>query len=382
MSETKAFTIARSNFTHEFAEIHGVVLAEIESALLAGRYVLSKEVERFEKAFASYIGSEDAIGVNSGTDALLLALEALGIGPGDEVVTVANTFHATVLAIVRTGAQPVLVDALDSNYLMDVSLVESVLSKRTKAILAVHLCGLPLDLSQLREMAQRRGIALVEDCAQATGASVGGKKVGSWGDVGCFSFHPSKTLAGAGDAGAVTTSRKDIAARVRSLRYFGQQERKVHAELGYNSKLDTIQAIVLYHKLKLLDSWNDLRRTQARRYIDGLGHLPVVFQAGGFVPNHVYHLFQVQIPNGKRDALLSHLVARQIDAVVRYPVPIHQQPAFAHLGYPRGSFPVSERLAVSNVCLPLRPDMTLQETKVVVSAVTEFLQRDIGILPP
>jgi len=372
VSDAKVFIVARSNFNYEFSQIRGIVLREIESALLAGRYILSEEVDRFERAFASYIGCEDAIGVNSGTDALVLALEALDIGPGEEVVTVANTFHATALAIARAGARPVLVDARRDNYLIDVELVESALSKRTKAILAVHLFGMPLDLTKLGELCRHHGIALIEDCAQATGASVGGKKAGSWGDIGCFSFHPSKTLAAAGDGGALTTNRGDVAARLRSLRYFGQSEPKLHAHLGHNTKLDALQAIVLYHKLQFLDRWNDLRRAQARRYIEGLSGLPVSFQANSFVPANVYHLFQVHVPDGRRDALLSHLVARRIDAVVRYPVPIHLQPAFNYLQYPRGSFPVSENLAVSNLCLPLRPDMTPEETSVVVGAVEEF----------
>lgn len=375
MPEAPSFVVERSNFAHEFMSIRGVVMAEMESALLAGRYILSDEVDRFECAFAEYVGCEHAVTVNSGTDALLLALEVLDISDGHEVITVANTFHATALAIARTGARPVLVDALPDTYLMDLSQVEAAVSKRTKAIIAVHLFGMPLNLTELRALAQRHGIALVEDCAQATGASIAGRKVGSWGDLGCFSFHPSKTLAGAGDGGAVTTHSKELAARLRSQRYFGQRVSKVHSHLGHNSKLDTLQAIVLYHKLQFLDQWNEQRRVRAGRYMEGLRGLPVMFQAGGPVPEHVYHLFQLRVSDGRRDELLAHLVAQRIDAVVRYPVPIHLQPAFEYLAYSRGNFPVSEHLALSNLCLPLRPDMTAEETRVVIDAVAEFHAR-------
>jgi dTDP-4-amino-4,6-dideoxygalactose transaminase len=266
----------------------------------------------------------------------------------------------------------VLVDARPDNYLMDLAQVESAITERTKAIIAVHLFGMPMDLTALRELALRRGVALVEDCAQATGASIRGQQVGSWGDLGCFSFHPSKTLAGAGDGGAVTTSSSALAARLRSQRYFGQRVSKVHSHLGYNTKLDTLQAIVLFHKLQFLDQWNARRRENARRYMEALRGLPVFFQADGQDDEHVYHLFQLRVADGRRDPLLAHLVARGIDAVVRYPVPIHLQPAFEYLRLGRGSFPVAEHLATVNLCLPLRADMTAEETSLVTDAVAAF----------
>ena len=235
MSDQKISSVERSNFAYEFSEISEIVVKEIEVALLAGRYILSEEVDRFEKAFASYTGTRYALGVNSGTDALWIALEALGIGPGDEVITVANTFHATALAIMRTGATPVLVDARADDFLMDQDQIVSKITPRTKAIIAVHLFGLAQDLSSLVVLCNERGIALVEDCAQATGAIINGKKVGTYGDIGCFSFHPSKTLAGAGDGGAITTNNEAIANRIRSLRYFGQRQPKIHSEQGHNS---------------------------------------------------------------------------------------------------------------------------------------------------
>lgn len=372
MSDQKISNVERSNFAYEFSEISEIVLKEIEAALLAGRYILSEEVDRFENAFATYTGTKYALGVNSGTDALWIALEALDIGPGDEVITVANTFHATALAIMRTGATPVLVDARVDDFLMDQEQVVSKLTPRTKAIIAVHLFGLAQDLSALVALCNERGIALVEDCAQATGAIINGQKVGTYGDIGCFSFHPSKTLAGAGDGGAITTNNEAIANRIRSLRYFGQRQPKIHSEQGHNSKLDTLQAIALYHKLPFLDRWNELRRRQAVAYMNGLSKLSVRFQTMSVTTAHVFHLFQVSELSGRRDLLLAHLSARKIDAVVRYPVPIHLQPAFSSLGYSKGEFPVAESLAISNLCLPIRPDMSTSETNLVLSTIDEF----------
>jgi dTDP-4-amino-4,6-dideoxygalactose transaminase/N-acetylglucosamine kinase-like BadF-type ATPase len=371
-----AMAVERGNSRFEFAQILSPVLSEIEGALLSGRTILSAEVDRFEQAFADYIGCDYALGVNSGTDALVLAMEAVGIGPGDEVITVANTFHATVLAIARTGATPVLVDSRPDDFLMNVDDLAALVTERTKAIVAVHLYGLPLDLAPVAALCGRHGLHLIEDCAQAVGAMLGGRRVGSIGDVGCFSFHPSKNLAAAGDAGMITTSSKEIAARVRSRRYFGQRERKVHSELGHNSKLDALQAIVLYHKLPLLDEWNHLRRGRAERYRSLLAGLPVTFQRPGSQPaadQHVYHLFQVSSP--ERDALLRHLTGCGIDAVVRYPQPIHLQPAFEALGYRTGAFPVTERLAGTLLCLPIRPDLGDEEMNLVVAAMLDFFGR-------
>jgi dTDP-4-amino-4,6-dideoxygalactose transaminase len=325
-------------------------------------------VDRFERAFADYVGCAHALGVNSGTDALILALTAVGAGPGDEVITVANTFHATALAIARTGATPVLVDARPDDYLMDTAALEDAVTDRTKAVVAVHLYGLPLDLDPIADLCRRRNLHLIEDCAQAVGAYSAGRRVGSIGAIGCFSFHPSKNLGAAGDAGAVTTDDPELAERIRSLRYFGQRQRKVHSELGYNSKLDALQAIVLHHKLPMVDGWNERRRELAAHYRHRLADLPVSFQTVS--DQHVYHLFQVNTPH--RDELLHDLAAAGIDAVVRYPVPIHRQPAFAALGYRAGAFPVAEVLAGRLVALPLRPDLSDWELDVVVTTIDRF----------
>jgi dTDP-4-amino-4,6-dideoxygalactose transaminase len=364
----RKYAVERINSRFELSQILPTVLSEIEHALVTGEVILSAEVDRFERAFADYVGCTHALGVNSGTDALVLALQALDIGPGDEVITVANTFHATALAIARTGATPVFADARPDDYLMDVDALESLVTDRTRAILAVHLYGLPLDPAPVLDLCARRGLRLVEDCGQAVGAMVGGRRVGSIGDLGCFSFHPSKNLGAAGDGGMVTTDDDALADRIRGLRYFGQRHRKVHSELGWNTKLDTIQAIVLHHKLPCLDGWNKVRRERAERYRARLAGLPLGFQTA--TDDHVFHLFQVETT--ERDALLAHLQERGIDAVVRYPVPLHRQPAFAFLGYRAGAFPVAERLAGSLLCLPIRPDLEDREMDVVVDAVRDF----------
>lgn len=369
--DARELLVERSDFRFEFSECMQEVAGEIRDALLSGTYINSWEVERFEAAFASYLGCTHAVGVNSGTDALQIALEALNVGPGDEVITTANTFHATVLAIVRTGATPVLVDARMSDAQMNLEAVEERIRPTTKAVIAVHLWGMPLDLRKLKQVCSRRGLYLVEDCSQATGARTNGQYVGTTGHVGCFSFHPSKNLGAAGDAGAIVTSDDSVAAKARSLRYFGQRRPKVHSEIGHNSKLDALQAIVLFHKLRFLEQWNKARRLHAERYVAELNGLPLRFPSAQS-DGHVYHLFQVCTHESVRDRLLAHLVDRRIDAVVRYPVPIHLQPAFSGLAYTPGAFPVAEQLALTTLCLPLRPNLQQTELQIVVGAVRAF----------
>lgn len=368
MPRAENFTVERGNSRFELAGILPDVLSEIERTLLSGNVILSSEVSRFEQAFASYIGCGYALGVNSGTDALILALEALDIGPGDEVITVTNTFHATALAISRTGARPVLVDCRPDDFMMDIDQLKAAVTDRTRAVIAVHLFGRPLDIEPIVALCDHYGLDLIEDCAQAVGARIGNRRVGSIGRIGCFSFHPSKNLGAAGDAGIITTSDPKLAERLRGLRYFGQRERKVHGELGHNTKLDTLQAIVLYHKLPMLDGWNDRRRERAARYRAQLSGLPLSFQAPD--PEHVYHLFQVR--SAERDELQKCLVAAGVDAIVRYPKPIHLQPAFASLGYGPGAFVVAEQLARTLLCLPIRPDLDDRHMDLVVTAISDF----------
>jgi dTDP-4-amino-4,6-dideoxygalactose transaminase len=362
--------VERYNYKSQFTSDPDPLFREIRDMILNGRYILSKEVSEFESKFACYLGVNHMRGVNTGTDSLVIALRALGVGSGDEVITQANTFHATVAAIRHAGATPVLVDADEQSFLLDQSQVDAAITARTRAIIPVHLYGKPTPMEHLLSLANKRGIAVVEDAAQAHGARIGGRLVGSFGDLACFSFHPSKNLAAAGDAGAIATNSDFLAERVRCLRELGQCGQNHHLIHGFNSKLDAIQARVLSWKLPYLDTWNEERRRVAAMYRKQLGELPLDFQSETPGEEHAYHLFQVR--TSLRDALLSHLREAGIDAVVRYPSPIHLQPAFADMGWSRGQFAVAERLAKELLCLPIRPDLPISEVDYVCQQVHGF----------
>ncbi|MDQ2775380.1 MAG: DegT/DnrJ/EryC1/StrS family aminotransferase, partial [Acidobacteriota bacterium] len=338
--------------------------------LHSGNYVLTKEVQHFEAAFARFCTCAHARGVNSGTDALIIALRALGVESGDDVITQANTFHATVAAIVLAGARPVLVDAVEDTFLMNTAQVEAAITTRTRVIIPVHLYGKPTPMRELLSIAERDQILLIEDAAQAHGAEKDGQRVGSFGAAGCFSFHPSKNLAAAGDAGAIVTNSKDLAGRIDLYRSLGQAGQNNHVVVGLNSKLDSLQALILQSKLDRLDDWNQARNRVADSYRARLADAPVSFQSQDARELHVYHLFQMRTP--RRDALLQYLRSEGVDAVVRYPQPVHLQPAFAGYGWRPGQFPIAETLARELVCLPIRPDMDEGEVAFVTSKVKQF----------
>ncbi|WP_405180817.1 DegT/DnrJ/EryC1/StrS family aminotransferase [Nocardia sp. NBC_01377] len=348
--------VPRYNYPAQFPDLD-TVQARIGRALLDGDYILGESVARFEQAFADYLGAAHVVGVNSGTDALALALIAAGVEAGDEVITVANTFHATVAAIVAVGARPILVDSEPRTYLMDLHAVEAAIGPRTCAIMAVHLFGRTLDMDRLTALTHRHGLLLIEDCAQAVGARWGTQRVGTFGALGCFSFHPSKNLAAAGDAGAVTTSDDKLAQQLRILRGLGQDGQDNHVTVGMNSKLDAIQAIILHSKLGHLDEWNQARRRVALGYHESLTNPRLAGSALAQPPgDHVHHLFQVEVPN--RDTIVKRLRGDGVDAVVRYPVPIHHQTAFGQQPFARHHYPNAEQQAATTLCLPMRPDLT------------------------
>jgi dTDP-4-amino-4,6-dideoxygalactose transaminase len=362
--------VSRYNYGAQFGRVIKRTLDEMQSVLTDGDYILGVQVSRFENAFASFVGARYCVGVNSGTDALILGLIASGVKSGSRVAVQANTFHATVLAIVRIGAVPVLIDADPKNFLMDLDALER--RRDLDAILPVHLFGLATDVSRVRLHAERIGAVVIEDCAQSHGAVHDGRVTGSQCSVGCFSFHPSKNLAAAGDAGACVTNDPKLAERLRELRHLGQREQNEHVGIGFNSRLDSIQAVILNAKLPMLAAWNDARIAVAERYRAELSNLPVTFQAAGGPREHVYHLFQLR--TGARDGLLSHLKAAGVDATIRYPVSIQHQPAFQNAGWTRGAYPVADALASELLCLPIRPDMSEQEVDHVVSAVRGFFR--------
>lgn len=348
--------------------------AEIDAALAGvlerGYFILGPEVAAFEREFAGYIGAAEGVGVASGTDALHLALRACEVGPGDEVITVSHTAGATVAAVVMTGATPVLVDIDPRSFNIDPEQVARHITPRTKAILPVHLYGQAADLDPLLELARRHGLRVVEDCAQAHGAEYHGRLVGNWGDVGCFSFYPTKNLGALGDGGMVVTSDPALAERVRLLREYGWRERYRSTIHGYNSRLDELHAAVLRVKLRYLDQGNARRRELAQRYRQRLGEDGVALPQELSYGRHVYHLFVVR--SAKRDALQQYLRERGVGTLIHYPVPVHLQDAYGELGLGPGSLPVTEQYAGAILSLPLYPELTDGAVDRVAAVVREF----------
>jgi len=334
-------------------------------------FILGSAVKEFESAFAQWLGAEHAVGVGNGLDALTLALLALHVGPGDEVIVPANTFIATALAVSRIGARPVFVDCDPCTFNIDVARIEGAITSRTRAVIPVHLTGQPADMDPILAIAARHGLEVVEDAAQAHGATYHNRLCGTLGSAGCFSFYPGKNLGALGDAGLVCTNDRDVAERVSWMRNYGQREKYNHVIQGVNSRLDTLQAAVLGVKLTRLRGWNELRAAHARAYrelLAGVGDLE--FQAEVAGGTHVYHLFVIQTEN--RDGLQRHLQEQGIQTVIHYPVPIHLQPAYADLGYRRGSFPVAEHLAERILSLPVYPEMQYHHIDRVVESIRSW----------
>lgn len=341
----------------------------IARVLSSGWYILGEEVEAFEQEFARWVGVEHCVTVGNGTDAIAVALRALGVQPGDEVITVPNTAVATVAAIELIGARPVLVDVCPDTQLMDVSQVEQVITPRTRAIVPVHLFGQSVDLDPLLDLARERDLFVMEDCAQAHGATYKGRRVGSIGHAASFSFYPTKNLGALGDGGAVVTNDLAVAERARLIRQYGWRERYISEVEGMNTRLDEMQAAILRVKLHYLDAWNAARRERAawyRRMIrqDGIA-LPCAKDYG----EPVYHLYVVQ--TSQRHALIAHLKSHMIGTAIHYPVPIHRQPAYHRLAAP-GSLPVAERLAETILSLPMYPELGEAEVQQVADAVNEY----------
>lgn len=354
------------------APLRDELAAAIQEVVDAAAFAGGPYTSRFEADFAGFCESPHAVGVGSGTDALWLALLALGIGPGDEVITVPMTFIATAEAISRTGARPVFVDIEETTYTMDPAALERAFTQRTKAILPVHLFGQMAAMTPILEFARARGLAVIEDAAQAHGARYQGHPAGSLGTAGCFSFYPGKNLGAFGEAGAVVTPDAAIAERIRVLRDHGQIRKYHHAELGWNCRMDGIQAAVLQVKLRHLEANNARRRQHAARYAQALADLPgLVLPATAPDRTHVHHVFAIRVPD--RDSFMRDLEARGIGCGIHYPVPVHLQKAYADLGHGPGSFPVSERCAAEFVSLPMYPELTTDQIDAVVEAVREAL---------
>ncbi len=375
---------------------------DLEEAVLnvlrGGQYIGGPQIKQFEESFAVSVGCSHAVGCNSGTDALILALRALGVGAGDEVITCSFSFFATAEAISAVGATPVFVDVDRDTYLIDLDQIEAAITPATKALMPVHLFGRAVDMNRLMAIAELHQLKVVEDCAQATGARWNGQAVGSFGDVGCFSFFPTKNLGAAGDGGAATTNDDGLAQAMRELAVHGMPERYLHTSLGYNSRLDAIQAAVLNVKLPKLESWISQRAEIAARYREALGDL-----RGLTLPTaesgHSWNQFVVAIgscPTGQplcnancspsstsarhgipesccRDWLKQTLQNRGVSTIIYYPIPIHRQPAYAHLGLDQGSLPITEQLCSQVLSLPIFPEIRQDQQQVVIDTLRQVL---------
>ncbi|MBV8130023.1 MAG: DegT/DnrJ/EryC1/StrS family aminotransferase [Planctomycetaceae bacterium] len=354
-------------------EIEPVVRGILESQM----FVLGPEVTRLEAEVANYCGAASGIGCASGSDALLLPLLAIDIGPGDEVITTPYTFFATAGSIWRTGAKPVFVDIEPDTFNIDPVRIEAAITPRTKAIIPVHLFGQVAEMGPIQEIARRHGLTVLEDAAQAIGSAYHGTRAGTLGDVAAFSFYPSKNLGGFGDGGMVTTNHPQLARRITRLRVHGMEPKYHHHEVGFNSRLDAFQAAVLRVKLRHLDAWTSLRRDVADRYrnlfashgLEEMVGLPIERQ-GNF---HVYNQFVIRVPAFLRDSLRDYLTARKIGSEIYYPIPLHLQVCFASLGYKPGDFPHSEAAARETIALPIYPELTDAEQRYVVGSIRQFI---------
>ena len=358
----------------QYRSIKDEVNAGVQRVMDSCRFVLGENVNSFEKEFASFCGTDFAVAVANGTDALRLALLACGIGKGDEVITVPNSFIATTEAISQTGAKIVFVDINLWTYNIDVSQIEGAINERTRVILPVHLFGQPADMNPIMKIARKHNLKVIEDACQAHGAEYKGRKVGSIGDAGCFSFYPSKNLAAFGDGGMVVSNGNEIAQKIKMLRDHGQMKKYEHLVEGYNSRLDEIQAAILRVKLKRLNEWNKLRRKNASIYNDLLEDVNEVFMPlEAEYAKHVYHLYVIR--THRRDELQEWLKSKGIGTGLHYPTPLHLQRACEYLGYKEGNFPVAEGCAKQILSLPMFPELTREEIKKVVSEIKTFFTR-------
>ncbi|MFQ5464405.1 MAG: DegT/DnrJ/EryC1/StrS family aminotransferase [Thermodesulfobacteriota bacterium] len=358
------------DLTEQFSSIEREVKEALDRLFATCHFVRGEDVTRFEEEFARYLGAGFVVGVGSGTDALHLALLEAGVGAGDEVIVPANSFIATALAVTYTGARPVFVDIDMDSCNMDAGRLEEMITEKTRAVIPVHLYGQPADMDEILEVAGARGIVVIEDASQAHGARYRGKRVGTLGRSGCFSFYPGKNLGAFGDGGAVATDDPEVAKRVRSLGNYGEREKYRYDTIGYNSRLDSIQSAILGVKLKRLDGWNDRRRRLAALYSELLAG-KVATPAVSGDRDHVFHIYAIRVRD--RDRLAAGLEEAGVGVNIHYPVPIHLQKCYAHLGHRSGDFPLAERASAEELSLPLWPEMDDETVSFVAGKVTELL---------
>jgi dTDP-4-amino-4,6-dideoxygalactose transaminase len=363
----------------QYENLRKEVLDAVDSTFSSTQFALGKQVQAFEEEFAAYSGGQYGVGVNSGTSALHLALLAAGIGPGDEVITVSCTFVATVAAIDYTGARPVFVDVEPDSLNMDVNKIEAAITERTKGILPVHLHGQPADMDPILDIARRRNLVVIEDAAQAHGARYKGRRVGSIGHLGCFSFYPGKNLGAYGEGGMVVTNNEEYAQTIRMLRDWGQQRKYHHVRKGFNYRMDGIQGAVLRVKLRHLDGWTDDRRRHAKQYRALLTGANVRLPDEMPYAHHVYHVYAVR--TGEREALQRTLQEKDVQTGIHYPIPVHLQDAYRGLGHQAWHLPVTERAAAELLSLPMFPELTDEQIDGVCSAVGDFAGSEAKSLP-
>jgi dTDP-4-amino-4,6-dideoxygalactose transaminase len=360
----------------QFQTIRGEVMAAVERVFESQHFILGPEVEAFERDAAEYCRIKHAIGCGSGSDALLLALTALGVGPGDEVVTASFSFFATAGSIARLGARPVFVDISPDDFNVDPNLIERAITPRAKVILPVHLFGQCAEMDAIREVADRHNLPVIEDAAQAIGAGYCERRAGAMGSVGCFSFFPSKNLGGAGEGGLMTTDDDDLAEKLRLLRVHGMRPKYYHKVVGVNSRLDALQAAVLGVKLKYLERWSDARRRNAEHYDKLFAEAGVEEVTTPAVRPNRRHIFnQYTIRCSRRDELMDFLKRRGVGSEIYYPAPLHLQECFAHLGYKPGDLPATERASRECLSLPIYPELTEEMRQYVVEKIAEFYRR-------
>ncbi len=360
------------DFRPQYEEVKNEVDSGVKKVFEKGNFILGQEEKDFEVNFAQYCQTQYGIGVNSGTDALHLGLRALGVGPGDEVIVPTFTFIASALAISYTGATPVFADIEDDIYAIKADTIESLITEKTKAIMPVHLYGQPANLDEILKIAQKHNLKIIEDCAQAHGALYRNKKIGSFGDLGCFSFYPTKGLGAFGDGGFISTNSKDLYEKILMLRDYGRKGRYEHIIKGYNSRLDTVQAVVLEAKLKHFDKWNQMRNQAAERYVELLSEIdgvkvPIIKEGR----THTFQTFAICTKN--RDEVCEKMQQKGIGVLIHYPIPIHLQKAYEELGYKKGDLPIAEKVSEEILSLPMFPHIQKEQIDLVCTTLKECL---------
>jgi dTDP-4-amino-4,6-dideoxygalactose transaminase len=365
--------ISLVDLTAQYHSIKKEIDAAVLSTLESGHFILGPQVVKFEESIAAYLGVQHAVGLASGTDALVIALRALNIGEGDEVIIPAYTFFATAGTVMSVGAKPVIVDVDPQSYEVDITKIEAAITPKTKAIIPVHLYGHPAEMDPIMEIAHKHGLKVIEDNAQGFGAEYLGKKTGSFGDIGCLSFFPTKNLGAYGDGGAVVTNDPALAEQMRMLRAHGWKKKYYSEMVGYNSRLDAMQAAILQAKFPYLDGWNEKRRELSNRYTEHLAPLGVVTPVEREWAKHVYHLYIIR--SEKRDELQAFLKQKGIASEVYYPLPPHLSMPCRKFGYKEGDFPHAEKAAKETLALPLYPELSLEQQDEVIAAMKEFVSK-------